>query len=47
MSGDSGTASAPRIGENTVSSNVTKQVKDVPFSTVVLRQNFLISSNEI
>ena len=31
MSGDSGTASAPRIGENTVSSNVsTKQIKDVP-----------------
>ena len=32
MSGDSGTASAPRIGENTVSSNVIKQIKDVPFS---------------
>ena len=33
VSGDSGTASAPapRIGENTVSSNVTKQIKDVPF----------------
>ena len=31
MSGGSGTASAPRIGENTVSSNVTKQIKDVPF----------------
>ena len=31
MSGDSGTTSAPRIGENTVSSNVTKQMKDVPF----------------
>ena len=32
MSGDSGTASsAPRSGENTVSSNVTKQIKDVPF----------------
>ena len=31
VSGDSGTASAPRIGENTVSSNATKQIKDVPF----------------
>ena len=31
VSGGSGTASAPRIGENTVSSNVTKQIKDVPF----------------
>ena len=31
MSGDSGTASAPRIGESMVSSNVTKQIKDVPF----------------
>ena len=31
VSGDSGTASAPRIGDNTVSSNVTKQIKDVPF----------------
>ena len=31
MSGDSGTASAPSVGENTVSSNVTKQIKDVPF----------------
>ena len=31
MSGDSGTASALRIGENTVSSNVTKQIKNVPF----------------
>ena len=31
MSGDSGTASAPRIGENTASSNVTKQIKDAPF----------------
>ena len=31
VSGDSGTASAPRIGENTISSNVTKQIKDVPF----------------
>ena len=31
VSGDSGTASAPRMGENTVSSNVTKQIKDVPF----------------
>ena len=30
VNGDSGTASAPRIGENTVSSNVTKQIKDVP-----------------
>ena len=45
VSDDSGTASAPRNGENTVSSNVTKQIKDVPFFTV-LRQNFL-SSNEI
>ena len=32
MSGDSGTASAPRIGENTVLSKVTKKIKDVPFS---------------
>ena len=31
VSGDSGTASAPRIGENMVSSNVTKQIKDLPF----------------
>ena len=33
VSGDSCTASAPapRIGENTVSNNVTKQIKDVPF----------------
>ena len=31
VSGDSGTASAPRIGENTVWSNVAKQIKDVPF----------------
>ena len=31
VSGDSGTASAPRTGENMVSSNVTKQIKDVPF----------------
>ena len=31
MSGDSGIASAPRIGENMVSSNVTKQIKDVQF----------------
>ena len=31
VSGDSGTASAPKIGENTVSSIVTKQIKDVPF----------------
>ena len=32
VSGDSGTASAPRIGENTVSSNnATKQIKDMPF----------------
>ena len=31
MSGDNGTASAPRIGENMVSSNFTKQIKDVPF----------------
>ena len=30
VSVDSGTASAQRIGENTVSSNVTKQIKDVP-----------------
>ena len=32
MNGDIGTASSPRVGENTVSSNVTKQIKDVPFS---------------
>ena len=32
VSGDSGTTSAPRVGDNTVSSNVTKQIKDVPFS---------------
>ena len=31
MSGDSGTASAPRIGENKATSNFTKQIKDVPF----------------
>ena len=31
MSGDSGTASGPRIGVNTISSNVTKQIKDMPF----------------
>ena len=31
MSGDSGTASAPRIGENVVLSNFTKQIKDVLF----------------
>ena len=31
VSGDSGTASAPRIGENTAPSNVTKQIKNVPF----------------
>ena len=31
VSGGSCTASAPRIGENTVSSNVAKQIKDVPF----------------
>ena len=31
MSGGNSIASAPRIGENTVSSNVTKQIKDVPF----------------
>ena len=32
VSGDSGTASsAPRSGENTVSSNVTKEIKDIPF----------------
>ena len=32
VNGDIGTASGPRVGENTVSSNVTKQIKDVPFS---------------
>ena len=31
VSGDRGNASAPRIGENMVSSNFTKQIKDVPF----------------
>ena len=31
MSGDSDTASAPRIGENMASSSFTKQLKDVPF----------------
>ena len=31
VSGDSGTASAPRIGENVVLSNFTKQIKDVLF----------------
>ena len=31
MSGDSGTASAPTIGENMASSNFTKQIKDGPF----------------
>ena len=46
VSGDSGTASAPRNGENTVSSNVTKQIKDVPFFHGAIRQIFL-SSNEI
>ena len=40
VSGDSGTASGPRIGENMASSNFTKQIKDGPFSTV-LRQSFL------
>ena len=46
VSGDSGTASAPRIGENMASSNFTKQIKDVPFFHTVLKQSFL-SSNEI
>ena len=32
VNGDIGTASGPRVGENTVPSNVTKQIKDVPFS---------------
>ena len=32
MNGDIGTVPAPRVGENTVSSNATKQIKDVPFS---------------
>ena len=31
VSGDSSNASAPRIGKSMVSSNVTKQIKDVPF----------------
>ena len=31
MSGDSGTPSAPRIGENMTSSNFTKQIKYVSF----------------
>ena len=31
VSGDSGTASTPKIGESMVSSNVTKKIKDVSF----------------
>ena len=31
VNGDSGTASAPRTGENMATSNFTKQIKDVPF----------------
>ena len=31
MSGDSGTASGPRVGEKMATSNFTKQIKDVPF----------------